>query len=335
MSDAASDIGVIGAGSWGTALAIQLSRAGQSPALWGREPEVIDSLINTRCNSVFLPDIIVPEAVQITADLNELVQSHRDLLICVPSHVFRPILEVARPHMRDDARVAWATKGFEVSTGKLPHDVAEETLGTSVPLAVLSGPTFAREVGQGLPTAMTVASTDSKFAEDLAASLSAESFRTYTSSDVIGVEVGGAVKNVLAIATGMSDGLGFGANTRVALITRGLAELTRLGVALGGSPDTFMGLSGMGDLILTCTDDQSRNRRMGLGLAAGKSVEEMAQEIGQVVEGVKAAAAVHKVAGELGVEMPICEQAYKLLYEDGSPEDAVQALMRREVKSET
>ena len=335
MNATASDIGVIGAGSWGTALAIQLSRAGQSPALWGREPEVIDSLENKRCNSVFLPDIKVPENIQVTADLNELVQSHRDLLICVPSHVFRSILEAVKPHMRDDARIAWATKGFEVSTGKLPHEVAEETLGTSVPLAVLSGPTFAREVGQGLPTAMTVASTDSKFAEDLAGSLSADSFRAYTSADMVGVEVGGAVKNVLAIATGMSDGLGFGANTRVALITRGLAELTRLGVALGGSPDTFMGLSGMGDLVLTCTDDQSRNRRMGLGLAAGKSIDEMAEEIGQVVEGVKAAAAVHKVAGELGVEMPICEQAYKLLYAGGSPEEAVQALMKREVKPET
>lgn len=334
MNNSAADIGVIGAGSWGTALAIQLARAGQSPALWGREPEVIDSLVNTRCNSVFLPDIEVPENVQVIPDLGELAQKHRDLLICVPSHVFRPILEDVKPHMREEARIAWATKGFEVSTGKLPHEVAEETLGTSVPLAVLSGPTFAREVGMGLPTAMTVASGDNRFAEDLAGSLSDENFRTYTSNDVIGVEVGGAVKNVLAIATGMSDGLGFGANTRVALITRGLAELTRLGVALGGSTDTFMGLSGMGDLVLTCTDDQSRNRRMGLGLAAGKSVEEMAAEIGQVVEGVKAAAAVHKVASKLGVEMPICEQAYRLLYEGGSPEEAVQALMKREVKPE-
>jgi glycerol-3-phosphate dehydrogenase (NAD(P)+) len=244
------------------------------------------------------------------------------------------MLEAIKPNIPGNARVAWATKGFEVSTGKLPHEVAEEVLGTQVPLAVLSGPTFAREVGLGLPTAMTVAATDNDYAEQLAAGISDKNFRAYTSTDMIGVEVGGAVKNILAIATGMSDGLGFGANTRVALITRGLAELTRLGVALGAQPDTFMGLSGMGDLVLTCTDDQSRNRRMGLGLAAGKSADDMAVEIGQVVEGVNAAAAVHKVAGDLGVEMPICEQAYRLLYEDGTPEEAVQALMKRTVKSE-
>jgi glycerol-3-phosphate dehydrogenase (NAD(P)+) len=334
MKSSWSDIGVIGAGSWGTALAIQLARAGQTPALWGREPEVIEALNTEGRNSVFLPGIPVPDNVRVTADLDMLVKSHSDFLICVPSHVFRAMLEAIKPNIPGNARVAWATKGFEVSTGKLPHEVAEEVLGTQVPLAVLSGPTFAREVGLGLPTAMTVAATDNDYAEQLAAGISDKNFRAYTSTDMIGVEVGGAVKNILAIATGMSDGLGFGANTRVALITRGLAELTRLGVALGAQPDTFMGLSGMGDLVLTCTDDQSRNRRMGLGLAAGKSADDMAVEIGQVVEGVNAAAAVHKVAGDLGVEMPICEQAYRLLYEDGTPEEAVQALMKRTVKSE-
>lgn len=335
MKTEASEIGVIGAGSWGTALSIQLGRAGQHPTLWGREPEVIAALTEKRCNSVFLPDIPLPDSVRINADLDAVVSTHRDLLICVPSHVFRSVLEKIKPNMMHDARIAWATKGFELNTGKLPHEVAHETLGQKIPLAVVSGPTFATEVGLGLPTAMTVAANNADFADELAWRFSDQTFRAYTSTDMIGVEVGGAVKNVLAIATGLADGLGFGANSRVALITRGLAELTRLGVALGGSTDTFMGLSGMGDLVLTCTDNQSRNRRMGLALAEGKTVEETAKEIGQVVEGIKAAAAVHKVAQENNVEMPICEQVYKLLYENISVQDAIQALMQREVKAET
>ena len=232
------------------------------------------------------------------------------------------------------ARIAWATKGFEVASGKLPHQIAHETLGIEVPLAVVSGPTFATEVGLGLPTAMTVAASNPDYADELAWRFSDDNFRAYTSADMVGVEVGGAVKNVLAIATGLSDGLGFGANTRVALITRGLAEMTRLGMALGASRDTFMGLSGMGDLVLTCTDDQSRNRRMGLALAAGKSVDETSAEIGQVVEGVKAAAAVQKVSADLEVEMPICHQVYRMLYDGITVKQAIHALMQREVKSE-
>ncbi len=334
MNTDTPEIGVIGAGSWGTALAIQLGRAGQRPMLWGREPEVIKALTEERCNSVFLPGITLPDSVVINADLDDVVRRNRDLLVVVPSHAFRQVLETIRPNLQQGARIAWATKGFELATGKLPHQVAHEALGIEVPLAVVSGPTFATEVGRGLPTAMTVAATNADFADELAWRFSAENFRAYTSTDMTGVEVGGAVKNVLAIATGMSDGLGFGANTRVALITRGLAEMTRLGVALGASQDTFSGLSGMGDLVLTCTDDQSRNRRMGLALAAGKSVAETCEAIGQVVEGVKAAAAVRKVARDLGVEMPICEQAYRILYEGASPEEAVKALMQREVKSE-
>ena len=334
MNSAATQIGVIGAGSWGTALTIQLARAGQYPTLWGREPEVIAALREQRCNTVFLPGIELPATVAVNDDLDDLVRTHRDLLICVPSHVFRTILEAIRPQLRPDARIAWATKGFELATGKLPHEVARECLGAEIPLAVVSGPTFATEVGKGMPTAMVVAATHTDFAEELAARFSDEKFRAYTSTDMTAVEVGGAIKNVLAIATGLSDGLGFGANARVALITRGLAELTRLGVALGGQAETFRGLSGMGDLVLTCSDDQSRNRRMGLGLAKGKTIDEVAAEIGQVVEGVKAAKAVHQVAQEKGVEMPICEQVYKLLYEDSSVEEAIQALMQRAVKSE-
>jgi glycerol-3-phosphate dehydrogenase (NAD(P)+) len=230
--------------------------------------------------------------------------------------------------------VCWATKGFELHTGKLPHQVVAEVLGTDRPMAVLSGPTFAKEVAAGLPTAMTIASSNEAFGRDLAVSLSSDLFRAYTSDDLVGVEVGGAVKNVLAIAAGMSDGLGFGANTRIALINRGLVELMRLGVALGANKETFMGLAGMGDLVLTCTDNLSRNRRMGLALASGMSIEEAQEEIQQVVEGVMAAEAVKEVADNLGIEMPICQQVYSILYEGTSPRAAVETLMRRQLKSE-
>ena len=241
---------------------------------------------------------------------------------------------LCRESLAADARIAWATKGFELSSGKLPHQVAEEVLGKNRPMAVLSGPTFAKEVGEGLPTALTIAATDPGFASDLANALSGKNFRAYTSNDMIGVEVGGAVKNVIAIGAGISDGLGFGANTRIALINRGLVEMTRLGVSLGAEAETFMGLAGMGDLVLTCTDNLSRNRRMGLALAAGKSIDEAQTEIQQVVEGVLAAKAVREVARDQGVEMPICHEIYRILYEDATPRDAVVALMSRALKPE-
>ena len=262
------------------------------------------------------------------------MQGATDVLIVVPSHALRETLVRLNPLLDSDARVSWASKGFELDTGKLPHQVAEEVLGSNRPMAVFSGPTFAKEVGDGLPTALTIASNDPEFAANLASGLSGKNFRAYTSGDIVGVEVGAAIKNVLAIAAGMSDGLGFGANTRIALINRGLAEMTRLGVALGGQQDTFLGLAGMGDLVLTCTDDLSRNRRMGLALAAGKSVEEAQDEIQQVVEGVLAARAVHQVAAKHGVEMPISEQVYRILYDGAAPRDAVTALMSRSLKSE-
>lgn len=239
-----------------------------------------------------------------------------------------------QPMLAADMRICWATKGFELSTGLLPHQVAEDILGPDRPMAVLSGPTFAKEVAAGLPTAMTIAANDSEFASDVAEELSGENFRAYTAQDMIGVEVGGAVKNVLAIAAGLSDGLGFGANTRIALINRGLVEMTRLGLALGAKQDTFMGLAGMGDLVLTCTDNLSRNRRMGLALAAGRTVEEVQQEIQQVVEGVLAARAVHEVADRLSVDMPICLELYRILYEGRPPREAVSALMGRTLKPE-
>lgn len=287
-----------------------------------------------RVNRRYLPDSAFPDNLVATPDLEDCLHGCRDVLIVVPSHALREVLTTVSPLLDDEARVCWASKGFELDTGKLPHRVAAEVLGADRPVAVLSGPTFAEEVGRGLPTAMTVAANNPDFARELAETLSGESFRPYTSDDIVGVEVGAAVKNVLAIGAGLSDGLGFGANTRVALITRGLVELTRLGVALGAKRETLMGLAGMGDLVLTCTDDLSRNRRMGLALAAGKTVEEARQEIQQVVEGVLAAKAVKAVADDLDIEMPICNQVYRILYEGVSPREAVGALMRRSLKPE-
>ena len=275
-----------------------------------------------------------PESLEVEPDLVAALARARDVLVAVPSHAFREILETIQPHLRSDARLAWATKGLEMSTGKLPHQVAGEIFGSSRPLAVLSGPTFAKEVGAGLPTALTVAATDPEFARELAEDISSENFRAYTTDDIVGVEVGGAVKNVLAIGAGICDGLGYGANTRIAMINRGLVEMTRLGIALGANKDTFMGLAGMGDLVLTCTDNLSRNRRMGLALASGQGIEEAQKEIGQVVEGVLAARAVWHVSRKLNVDMPICEQIYLILYENKAPQTAVEALMGRDLRQE-
>lgn len=327
-------VAVLGSGSWGTALAIHLARTGHRAILWGIETDELTAMARDRTNRRYLPGIELPAGVEIEHDFATAVAQAEQLLVVVPSHAFREVLERLKPVLRADQRVAWATKGFELKTGKLPHEVAIEVLGPGVPTAVLSGPTFAKEVGAGLPTAMTVASVDEQYAMELARSISGVNFRAYVSRDMIGVEVGGATKNVLAIGAGISDGLGFGANTRVALITRGLAEMMRLGVALGADKDTFMGLAGLGDLVLTCTDDQSRNRRMGLALAAGKTSDEAQAEIGQVVEGVLAARAVCEVAHRHGVEMPIIEQIYDVLYEGKPPRDAVYALMKRAIKSE-
>jgi glycerol-3-phosphate dehydrogenase (NAD(P)+) len=328
-------VAVLGSGSWGTALAVHLARTGQRAILWGIEAEELAAMARERVNRRYLPGVILPDGVEIEHDFERAVTQADQLLVVVPSHAFREVLQRAAPLLRPGQRVAWATKGFELSTGKLPNQVALEVLGPGVPTAVLSGPTFAREVGAGLPSAMTVASRDGDYAMALARSLSDQNFRVYASGDMIGVEVGGATKNVLAIGAGISDGLGFGANTRIALITRGLAEMMRLGAALGADKETFMGLAGLGDLVLTCTDDQSRNRRCGLALAAGKSSEEAQREIGQVVEGVLAARAVHQVAQQVGVEMPISEQVYQVLYEGKPPRDAVRALMGRTIKAET
>jgi len=325
---------VIGAGSWGTALAIQLARAGLPARLWGRDTGQMRALQRARCNERYLPDAAFPASLEVGADLGEVLDGVRDVLVVVPSPAFRAILELVGRHLSREARVAWATKGFEISSGLLPHQVAHEILGAR-PAAVVSGPTFAKEVGAGLPTAMTVASRDAAFATALATRLSGPSFRAYTQSDIVGVEVGGAVKNVIAIGSGIADGMGFGANTRVALITRGLAEMMRLGVKLGAARETFMGLAGLGDLVLTCTDDQSRNRRLGLALGRGQTLQEAQTGIQQVVEGVLASRAVCAVAAHLSVDMPICREIHRVMHEDKPVREAVQELMGREMRSES
>lgn len=334
MTTAGRSWAVIGAGSWGTALAIQFARAGHPVRLWGRDPAQQATMARDRRNARYLPDAPFPPGLDAVATLDEALAGDPDLLVVVPSHALRGVLSDLAPRLAHGQRIAWATKGFELETGLLPHQVAREALGADRPMAVLSGPTFAREVGSGLPTAMTVASADEAFATALAHDLSAGQFRAYISDDMIGVEVGGAVKNVLALGAGLSDGLGFGANTRVALITRGLVEMTRLGVALGAQRETFMGLAGLGDLVLTCTDDQSRNRRFGLLLAAGRAPQAALDEIGQVVEGYLAARAVRIVAQREGVEMPICDGIYRLLYEGLPPREVVKALLSRPIKAE-
>lgn len=324
-------LAVIGAGSWGTALAIQFSRSGRQTTLWGRGRDGIEAMAAARSNEVYLEGVEFPAALDVTDDLSKALASADDVVIAVPSHGFRQLLEKIAATGNDLAGLCWATKGFEVDSGLLPHQIVEETMPNGLPTAVLSGPTFAAEVARQLPSAMTIASTSESFARHLAVAISTDTFRAYLSADVIGVEVGGATKNIYAIGAGLCDGLGFGANTRIALLTRGLAEMTRLGMKLGAQKETFMGLAGMGDLVLTCTDNQSRNRRFGLALARGASAAEARAEIGQVVEGYYAARAVRSVADREDIDMPIADQIYRVLYENFDPKDAVTALMRRPI----
>jgi glycerol-3-phosphate dehydrogenase (NAD(P)+) len=327
-------IAVLGAGSWGTALAIQLARNGITTLLWGRDGEAMAQMTVERCNSRYLPESPFPELLTPAADLSATLQLADHVLLAVPSHAFRQTLRAITPHLKPGCHLGWATKGLEPGSRKMLHQVIAEELGEGQSCAVISGPTFAAEVANGLPTAVTVAATDPDAAELYANCLHSGAFRAYTSSDVTGVEIGGACKNVLAIAAGIADGLGFGANTRAALITRGLAEMMRLGVGLGGQAETFMGLAGLGDLVLTCTDDQSRNRRIGLALGRGEALDKALASIGQAVEGVKSAPEVHRLAQEQGVEMPISELVYRVLYEGMAPQQAVEALLGREPKAE-
>lgn len=333
MDARAATLAVLGAGSWGTALAIQLARNGSAVSLWGHDPGEIEALLRDRENRHYLPGVALPAALTPTNDLAACLRAADEVLVVVPSHAFGQvcgrIVEI-RPQLKS---LSWATKGFDHHSHELLSTVAAQHLARC-DMAVVSGPTFAGEVARGLPTAITVASNNPMHAERVATYLHGENFRAYTSDDLIGVQVGGASKNVMAIAAGISDGLGFGANARAALITRGLHEITRLGLAMGGKPETFMGLAGLGDLALTCTDDQSRNRRMGLALAKGMDIAAAKAQIGQEVEGVATAREVRAKALSLGVEMPITEQTYRVLYEGLDPRAAVHNLLSRESKAE-
>lgn len=324
---------MLGPGSWGTALAVLLARNGLNVRLWGHT-DLITRLARDRENRAYLPNIPLPDGVTPLGDLGEALADTDEMLLVVPSHAFREVASRASPLLPDGTTVSWATKGFDPQTGMLLSEVASELLPDRS-LAVLSGPTFAGEVARGLPTAITVAASHEDHALRLADYLHSSTFRAYTSDDLVGVQVGGAAKNVMAIGAGISDGLGFGANARVALITRGLAEIKRLGLVLGGKPETFMGLAGLGDLVLTCTDNQSRNRRMGLALARGLTIEQARAEIRQEVEGVNTAREVYNKARQLGVDMPISGEVYRILYEALDPHQAVRDLLHRQQKPET
>lgn len=328
-------ISVLGAGSWGTALAILLARNGHSTVLWGHDPDHIRTLSKDRCNNRYLPGAAFPANLQLQSDAAAAVQHSRTVLIAVPSHAFKKTLQTFNPYLSQSCKIFWGTKGVDPESGRLLHELVESTLHCRPPVAVISGPTFALEVANNLPTAVTVASPQMEFAKEIADLLHNPRFRVYTAEDMIGVQVGGTVKNVLAIATGVADGLGFGANTRAAIVTRGLTEMIRLGSSMGGKQETFMGLAGLGDLILTCTDNQSRNRRFGIALGKGQSSKDACEQIGQAIEGIAAAREVHRLAQQHKVELPISEQVYRAIYENLSPEEAVNNLLSRSPRSET
>lgn len=328
----AMNITILGAGAWGTALSISLS-ARHRVTLWTNEADQAEEMSASRRNQRFLPDMALPPQLQFSADLEAVLPDTELVLVAVPTSALRTILtQVAqRPA---PVQIVWVCKGFEANTAQLPHQVAQETLPHNFPRGVLSGPSFAQEVARGLPTALTLASDDGEFARQAAQALHHARLRIYSSTDVAGVEVGGAVKNVLAIAAGISDGLGFGHNARAALITRGLAEITRLGLKLGGRTETLGGLSGAGDLILTCTGDLSRNRQVGMLLAQRQALPDILRQLGHVAEGVYTAREVHQLAQRFGVDMPICAAVYRVLYEQVPAASAVESLLNRTPNSE-
>lgn len=324
---------VLGAGSWGTALATLLAENQFPVNLWSYKPHHIRAMQSDGQNSQYLAGIRFPDCLFPQQSMQQAVQSAQTILVVVPSFAFRQTLELLKPLLNPQQKILWATKGLEKGSCKLMHEVAIEVLGKQRSYALLSGPNFALEVAQGLPSALTVASNDVEFAQNIAEALQNSHFRAYTSSDMIGVAYGGALKNVLAIAAGTADGLGFGANTRAALITRGLHEMMRLGTHFGAQKETLMGLSGLGDLILSCTDDQSRNRRLGLALGQGQSLQQATASIG-LVEGINTTHEIHKLAHQQKIEMPIVEHVFKVLHDGLDPRTAVSALLTRSVKSE-
>ncbi|MCF6225298.1 MAG: NAD(P)-dependent glycerol-3-phosphate dehydrogenase [Xanthomonadales bacterium] len=326
---------VAGAGSWGTALAIQLARAGQQVRLWGRDSSHIEEIRASGRNQRFLPGVDLPENLVAVPSLETALEGIDHLLIAAPSHGFGSVLAQSIKYLDVSRGLAWASKGFEPGSARLLHEVARDMLPADTPLALVTGPSFAMEVARNMPTAVTVAGTDPQFTRRFAAALHHGAFRTYTSDDLVGAELGGAVKNVLAVATGIADGMGLGDNARAALVTRGLVEMMRLGAAMGAQKETLVGLAGMGDLVLTCTGDQSRNRRFGLALGRGDNAEKALSEIGQVVEGINTAEEVHRQAHQHKVEMPISEVVYSIIHKGLAPEKGLKMLLSREPKAES
>ncbi len=327
-------VGVLGAGSWGTALASLCARSGHQTTLWGRCARDIEAMAAQGRNLRYLPDIDLPPSLNYSADLASTVASADLVLVVVPSHAFPDVISALAAHLRPEVGVAWATKGFELGSGRFLHEVAQATLGFDVPLAVVTGPSFAREVTLGLPTAVTVHSESATFAKQVADVLHGPTFRAYTGSDLLGAELGGAMKNVLAVATGVADGMNLGLNARAGLITRGLNEMLRLNMALGGKAETLMGLAGLGDLVLTCTGDLSRNRRLGLALGRGQTIAQAVSEIGQAVESIQTADEVMRLAHRHGIELPISELVQRVLHEEITPAAGLAMLQAREQKAE-
>lgn len=326
------NITILGAGAWGTALAISLS-ARHRVTLWEYDAAQAALVAAEQCNRRYLPEVALPRELRITHDIRSALGDADLTLVATPVSALRPTLgQIAQSP--SPVPVIWACKGFEANSSLLPHQVVEETLPQNFPRGVLSGPSFALEVARGLPAALTLASADGEFARQTAQALHHSRLRIYSSTDVVGVEVGGAVKNVMAIAAGIADGLGFGYNARAALITRGLAEMSRLGLKLGGNAETLSGLAGAGDLILTCTGDLSRNRQVGLLLAQGKALPDILHQLGHVAEGVYTVREAHHMAQRLGVEMPICAAVYRVLYEGVPAANAVEALLNRAPNAE-
>lgn len=325
-------ISVFGAGSYGTALAIQLARNGHPVLLWGRDDTAMQKMERDRCNLRYLPNCPFPDRLRVCADFNEAVKADHWLL-AVPSHAFKAMLDLLKPHWRPGVDLISAAKGFSPDGARMPHEIVAAEWPEARFVAI-SGPTFAREVGLGMPSALTIASSDQELATSVAALFHGTGMRAYTSDDVVGVAVGGGVKNVIAIAVGAADGLGLGANTRVLLITRGLSEMSRLAEALGGKTETMMGLAGIGDLVLTCTDDQSRNRRFGKALGRGDDLKSAEAAIGQVVEGRRNAVEVHTLAARHGVDMPISTEVFKVLHENVPVREAFWRLTSRPQRAE-
>lgn len=334
MSTAKPAIAVLGTGSWGTALASLIARNGYATTIWGRDADQVASINTAHQNARYLPGIPLPESLVATGDLGLAVSGADLVLVVTPSHAFAETLHALAAFRRPHAGVAWATKGFEPGSGRFLHEVAGDVLGAGVPLAVVTGPSFAKEVAQGLPTAVTVHSDDEAFNGTVADALHGPTFRAYTGNDMLGAELGGAMKNVLAVATGVADGMQLGLNARAGLITRGLNEMLRLNVALGGRAETLMGLAGLGDLVLTCTGDLSRNRRLGLALGRGQSIKEAVAAIGQVVESVQTADEVMRLADRHGIELPISDLVRRVLHEHITPAEGLKLLLSREQKPE-